>query len=160
MLTERLVGILAQEMGIDLQQACWLTFGSEGRGEQTIATDQDNGLVFLSDDPQADRPRWLAFAERVNLALDQCGYPLCKGNMMARNPQCCLSLQEWRQRFGDWMERGAPEDLLNASIYFDLRPLVGNTSLTGELLALIADKAATLPRFIKQMADNSLRSRP
>ena len=51
-------------------QACWLAFGSEGRGEQTIATDQDNGLLFVSDDPERDRPRWLAFALEVNQALD------------------------------------------------------------------------------------------
>jgi signal-transduction protein with cAMP-binding, CBS, and nucleotidyltransferase domain len=26
-------------------------------------------------------------ADDVNVALDQCGYPLCKGNVMARNPE-------------------------------------------------------------------------
>ena len=95
----------------------------------------------------------------VNEALDQCGYPLCKGNVMASNPQCCLTVDEWHQRFEDWMERGAPEDLLKASIYFDMRPLVGQEELTRTLRELIVSKAAALPRFIKQMADNSLRSR-
>lgn len=158
-LTERLVTLLALEMGMDLQRACWLAFGSEGRSEQTISTDQDNGLVFASEDAQADRPRWLAFAQRVNTALDQCGYPLCKGNVMASNPQCCLSVLEWQQRFGDWMERGAPADLLNASIFFDLRPLVGNAALTNALVATISATAPGVPRFIQQMAVNSLRSR-
>ncbi|MFM2275343.1 MAG: hypothetical protein RL211_1215 [Pseudomonadota bacterium] len=158
-LTEQLVQLVARQQGVDLQQACWLAFGSEGRSEQTISTDQDNGLVFTSDDPEHDRKKWLKFAQLVNVALDQCGYPLCKGNVMASNPQCCLTVQEWRQRFEDWMERGAPEDLLKASIYFDMRPLVGQVNLTRELRSLVTDKAATLPRFIKQMADNSLRRR-
>jgi CBS domain-containing protein len=96
----------------------------------------------------------------VNAALDTCGYPLCKGQVMASNPRCCLSLQEWRMRFSDWMERGAPEDLLNASIYFDLRPLFGQAALAQDLTSLVARKAASLPRFIKQMADNALRNRP
>ncbi len=91
LLTTSLVQLLAREQGIDLQRACWLAFGSEGRSEQTIATDQDNGLVFASDDPQTDRPAWLRFARTVNDALDACGYPLCKGNVMASNPQCCLT---------------------------------------------------------------------
>ncbi len=159
-LTEQLLQLVAREHGLDFSRACWLAFGSEGRSEQTISTDQDNGLVFESDSPETDRARWLAFATQVNQALDACGYPLCKGQVMASNPQCCLTVQEWSQRFGDWMERGAPEDLLRASIYFDLRPLFGKASLAGGLAALVADKAANLPRFIKQMADNALRSRP
>ena len=159
-LTQRLVALVARDSAVDMQQACWLAFGSEGRSEQTIATDQDNGLVFVSDDPPRDRPRWLAFAQRVNNALDACGYPLCKGNVMASNPDCCLSQQEWAHRFANWMERGAPEDLLHASIYFDLRPLAGNVALAEPLRALVSERAASLPRFIKQMADNSLRRRP
>jgi len=159
-LTEHLVEMVAREDGMDLGQACWLAFGSEGRSEQTVSTDQDNGLVFVSDTPDADRPRWLAFARRVNEALDRCGYPLCKGNVMASNPDCCLTVQEWSRRFSQWMERGNPEDLLKASIYFDLRPLVGRADLTEPLRALIVAKAANLPRFVKQMADNALRARP
>ena len=159
-LTEQLLQLVAREHGLDFSRACWLAFGSEGRSEQTISTDQDNGLVFESDDPEADRPGWLAFATQVNQALDTCGYPLCKGLVMASNPQCCLTVQEWGQRFGDWMERGAPQDLLRASIYFDLRPLLGNASLASALRDLVTHKAAGLPRFIKQMADNALRSRP
>jgi CBS domain-containing protein len=160
LVTERLVHMLAQEMGIDLARACWLAFGSEGRSEQTIATDQDNGLVFASDDPDRDRPGWLEFSRRVNEGLDRCGYPLCKGNVMASNPECCLAEQEWRQRFDHWMEHGAPDDLLKASIYFDLRPLVGRAELSQPLRDLIQHRAAGLPRFIKQMADNALRNGP
>ena len=159
LLTERLVTMQAQAHGLDLQQACWLAFGSEGRSEQTISTDQDNGLVFISTQPELDRPRWLAFARSINEALDRCGYPLCKGNIMASNPQCCLTLQEWSRRFDDWMEFGSPQDLLNANIYFDLRALVGRDDLADELRIRITGQAAALPRFAKQMADNARRHR-
>lgn len=155
-LSERLVQMLADEHGLDLQQACWLTFGSEGRSEQTISTDQDNGLVFVSDDPEGDRPRWLAFGRRVNEALDACGYPLCRGGIMAGEPQCCLTLREWRERFADWIDHGAPQDLLNASIYFDLRGLAGYTELAQHLHAEVLEAARRTPRFLKQMAQNAL----
>ncbi|WP_088280131.1 DUF294 nucleotidyltransferase-like domain-containing protein [Ideonella sp. A 288] len=158
-LTERLVQLVAERHGLDLSRACWLAFGSEGRSEQTVATDQDNGLIFDSDDAERDRPAWLAFARVVNEALDSCGYPLCKGLVMAGNPACCLTPAEWRQRFADWIERGAPEDLLNASIYFDLRPLVGHQALAAPLREMLVREAARVPRFLKQMADNSLRQR-
>lgn len=156
LLAERLVQIVAQRHGRDLQQACWVAFGSEGRGEQTIATDQDNGLIFVSDDPQRDRPAWLAFAREVNEGLDACGYPLCKGNVMASNPQCCLTVAEWQQRFEHWMAHGAPQDLLNASIYFDLRGVAGRLELVEPLRELITVRAAALPRLMKQLATNAL----
>jgi CBS domain-containing protein len=159
-LAAQLVDIIARSAGVDMGRACWLAFGSEGRGEQTISTDQDNGLVFESNEPDRDRPHWLAFARRVNEALDACGYPLCKGNVMASNPACCLTVDEWRARFAIWMEQGAPEDLLNASIYFDLRPVAGQLELAAPLRALITERAAALPRFMKQLALNALGHRP
>ena len=158
-LTERVVQLVAQRRGMDLSQACWLAFGSEGRGEQTIATDQDNGLIFVSDDAARDRPAWLAFGLEVNAALDACGYPLCKGNVMASNPQCCLTPAEWQDAFSNWIARGSPQDLLNASIYFDLRALCGNIALARPLREMIVHEAARVPRFLKQMADNALRRR-
>jgi len=159
LLTEQLVQMKAATHGLDMGSVCWLAFGSEGRSEQTISTDQDNGLIFVSEHPEQDRPRWLAFARDVNEALDRCGYPLCKGNVMASNPQCCLTLKEWSIRFADWLEHGAPEDLLKANIYFDLRALVGRTDLADTLRAQVTRQAAGLPRFAKQMADNALRHR-
>lgn len=78
-LTQALVMRELAAAGLSADAMCWVALGSEGRGEQTLATDQDNALVFASDDPEADRPRWLAFARRVNEALDACGYPLCRG---------------------------------------------------------------------------------
>lgn len=154
-LTKQLVQLIAQARGMDLQLACWLAFGSEGRGEQTIATDQDNGLIFVSDAADRDRAGWLAFGAEVNDALDACGYPLCKGQIMAGSASCCLTGDEWRERFGQWIQHGAPQDLLNASIFFDLRALCGNLALAQPLRALI--NAPHTPRFIKQLADNALQ---
>jgi len=160
LLTGRLVALVAERRGLDLGRACWLAFGSEGRSEQTIATDQDNGLVFASDDPDHERAEWLAFAREVNDGLDACGYPLCRGNVMASNPECCLTPAAWAARFEHWMAHGAPADLLNASIYFDLRPLAGNAALAAPLRATITAQAQRLPRFVKQLALNVLERRP
>jgi CBS domain-containing protein len=156
--TERLVHLLAEQQGVDLRRACWLAFGSEGRSEQTIATDQDNGIVFEGD--ASDRPRWLAFAKEVNEALDSCGFPLCKGNIMASNPECCLTQAEWMQRFDDWIDHGAPEDLLAACIYFDFRPLVGQAALVQPMRQLVQQHASQNQRFMHQMAENALRNGP
>lgn len=159
-LAQRLVELAAGQHGLDLGQACWLAFGSEGRSEQTIATDQDNGLVLADSTTPAERERWLSMARQVNEELDACGYPLCKGNIMASNPQCCLTLAQWLERFDHWMQHGAPEDLLNASIFFDLRGVAGDRTMALALQAHVNTHAARLPRFMKQLALNALRNRP
>jgi CBS domain-containing protein len=157
LLTRQLVQQVAEQHRVDLRRACWLAFGSEGRSEQTIATDQDNGLV-LADDIE-DKAAWLGFAREVNQGLDACGYPLCKGNVMASNPECCLTVNEWVGRFDRWIDGGSPEDLLAASIYFDFRPLVGAAELAEPMREFVTRRTAQMPRFVKQMADNALRNR-
>jgi CBS domain-containing protein len=160
LLAERAVQLVARQRGLDLQRACWLAFGSEGRSEQTIATDQDNGLVFAGDDAAAERPRWLALGQQVNDALDASGYPLCRGLIMAGQPDCCLAADEWIERFGRWIDHGAPEDLLKASIYFDFRPLAGALALAAPLREFVRTRAAQMPRFTRQLAQNALRNAP
>lgn len=159
-LTLRLLEIKAQAHGIDLSRLCWLALGSEGRSEQTIATDQDNALILPDDTTPAQREAALRFARDVNVALDACGYPLCRGGIMAGEPACCLTLHQWRERFARWIEHGAPEDLLNASIYFDFRPLAGDARLADSLRQEVSESARRAPRFIKQLATNALMHSP
>ena len=154
-LAARLYELLARQHGLDPAQGCWLAFGSEGRGEQTIATDQDNGLIH-----PGDQAAWLALGDAVNHALADCGYPLCEGGVMAGRPACCLTADQWQERFAHWIEQGAPQDLLNASIFFDLRPVAGNSALAEPLQRFVADRARANPRFLKQMAVNALEHRP
>ncbi len=153
-LTSRLVEIMATRHGIDQQDFCWLALGSEGRHEQTIATDQDNALILAPHLPLAAA---LAMAGDINDALDACGYPLCKGQIMARNPACSLTLGQWQERFAGWIEHGAPQDLLNASIYFDFRPLAGNEGLARSLREGVQRLARINPRFLRQLAVNALQ---
>lgn len=159
-LTERLFDLLIARHGLDPAQACWVAFGSEGRGEQTISTDQDNGLVLADGLGDAQRERWLAMAREANTALDAGGFPLCKGGVMAGNPACCLHQSEWLARFRRWIGQGEPEDLLNASIYFDLRPLAGALALVEPLRRCISEEAPRARRFLRLLAENSLRLHP
>ena len=158
-LTVRLIEIYAAKHQLNMTQFAWIALGSEGRSEQTIATDQDNALVFSDSAPESQREVYLRFAGEVNQALNECGYPLCKGKIMASNPELCLTQYEWLIRFSRWIEQGNPQDLLNASIFFDFRVLAGNLDLLIPLKDYVRTKAAATPRFIKLMADNSLNIR-
>jgi CBS domain-containing protein len=153
---QRTLQVVGARMGIDPGRWCWLALGSEGRSEQTIATDQDNALVLPDALGEAGRAQALAFGRAVNEALDACGYPLCRGGIMAGEAACCLTLGKWRERFAGWIEHGSPADLLNASIFFDFRALAGDTALVDALRAEVLPAARGTPRFLKQMALNAL----
>jgi len=135
---------------------CWLALGSEGRMEQTFVTDQDNALLFAD----AEKNRLLAFADEVNRALDAAGYPVCKGDIMARNPRWCLSAEEWRRVFDGWIRTPEPEALLNASIFFDFRPLAGEARLAGALRDSVLAQTKANRGFLRALTENALRSRP
>lgn len=155
-LTGRLLQLVGERHAVDLDAVCWLALGSEGRSEQTVATDQDNALLLPDSFDAAQRQAALAFGREVNLALAECGYPLCQGGVMAGEPDCCLPLAAWRERFADWIEHGAPQDLLAASIFFDFRPIAGHQALAHGLRAEVVEAARRSPRFQKQMALNAL----
>lgn len=142
---------------------CWLGLGSEGRLEQTLATDQDNGLVFsASDDTEAGRLRelFLPFAEAANQALAACGFPLCDGGVMAGNPRWCLSLSEWNQNFAAWVRSPDPEALLNATIFFDFRPLFGDSDLAIEMRQTVSTLTRGSEIFLRMMTVNALAAEP
>ncbi|HEY8553511.1 MAG TPA: putative nucleotidyltransferase substrate binding domain-containing protein [Burkholderiales bacterium] len=161
--TRRVIALCVAEHGDVGVPFAWLSFGSEGRQEQTLKTDQDNGVLMrpprgMSADEA--RARLLPLARRINEALATVGFPLCRGNVMAGNPECCLTLEEWRERFARWIEHGEPEHLLNASIYFDVRALEGDARPVEELRAWVLERARAVPRFLRQMAQNALRVEP
>jgi len=144
-------------------QLSWIAFGSEGRFEQTLTTDQDNGIIFETPKGMtADqvRQRLLPLAQKVNKALDIVGFPLCKGNVMAGNPDCCLSYTEWQKRFNKWIGEPTPEALLNASIFFDFRHLSGSTELSDRLRHWLAGACKGQVRFLNLLMENALQRTP
>jgi len=142
---------------------CWLALGSEGRGEQTFATDQDNALLFSARDAadaRAKRERLLAFARDVNACLDALGFPLCTGNVMASNPDLCLSTEEWKAKFLAWIRAPTPQALLSANIVFDFRALCGDMTLCEVLREWLFSYTQANPMFLRLMVQNALAVEP
>jgi CBS domain-containing protein len=160
-LAQRVVALEAPRHAISDLSWCWLALGSEGRQEQTLSTDQDNAIIFEAPPSQPEeeaRARLLPFGKAVNATLEACGFPLCPGNIMAGNPECCLSLAGWRERFSDWVRNPAPEALLKASIFFDFRAIAGEVALAEGLRAWLRELVKGDERFLKTLALNALES--
>ena len=141
----------------------WLAFGSEGRREQTLHTDQDNAL-FFAPKPEcdaADCNKWfLQFAQRVVAYLVRSGIPECPGGIMASNQQWNKPEDRWLDTFLGWIRDPSPQPLLMASIFFDFRPIYAGTNfpylLEDQLLKAIRKSGL----FMRFLAKNALINRP
>lgn len=159
----RVIELTLEDLGDPGVPFTWLCFGSEGRREQTLHTDQDNGILFEASDAAsaADmRRRLLPLATEINQRLALCGFTLCKGNIMAGNPELCLSRREWARRFTSFIDEATPENLLKSSIYFDLRVVWGDPYGCDLLRQGLLKQVASNSLFQRMMAENALRQRP
>ena len=154
-LVKRLVGLAEQSLGPAPTDFAWIVFGSEGRLEQALLTDQDNALIY-GEDSEAARLYFAALAERVVNGLIQVGFPTCTGGFMAT--RWCKPLEQWRRLFTGWVRTPQPQALLDASIFFDFRPVVGALSL--EPLDEILAGARTEKAFIAHLAQDALVFHP
>jgi DNA polymerase-3 subunit epsilon/CBS domain-containing protein len=112
---------------------CVFVLGSAGRGESLLALDQDNAIIH---DGGEDAEKWLAaMAARMNAILHEIGVPLCKGGVMAKNPEWRKDVEGWRKHVASWLSRTAPKDILNADIFFDAAGAYGEAHLCEALLA-------------------------
>lgn len=154
-LVERLVQISERALGPPPTEFAWIVFGSEGRSEQTLLTDQDNALIYAEDSNIA-RTYFAALAERVVSGLIQVGFPPCPGGFMATN--WCKPLAEWQQLFRGWIRLPEPAALLDAAIFFDFRAVAGALSL--ESLEQLIAGAKNEKTFLVHVMNGALVPHP
>jgi CBS domain-containing protein len=130
--------------------SCLFVMGSEGRGEQLLKTDQDNGLV-LRDGFAIDEAELAAICERFSAALGDFGYPVCPGRIMLSNPAWRRGASDFAAAVRHWLLRPEPESLMALAIFLDAHAVAGDASLLaavrGEVDRLVSANDALLGRF-------------
>lgn len=160
-LIRRLVEFAEADLGPPPVPYCFMVQGSLARNDQSIITDQDNAMVLHdSFDPKRHDEYFRELARRVSDGLDACGYPYCKGGVMATNDPWRQPLARWKRYFSDWIAKPDPQRLLHSSIFFDLDAVHGEERFVEELQDLIAARAKASPRFLAAMARNALGRTP
>lgn len=132
-ITTRLIELAINELGQPPCDFAFIAMGSEGRGEQTLKTDQDNAIIFDIDTDE-NKDYFLNLSVIINEKLHEIGYSRCKGDLMAGNPEWCNSLETWKQYFSDWTDKPEISNVLDSTIFFDLRLVYGNEKLVTDLL--------------------------
>jgi CBS domain-containing protein len=133
-MSRRLIALMERDERIRLPEgAAYLALGSEGRGEQTMRTDQDSALVYRDDLGPEELRQVERFGCRLVDLLEEVGVPRCPGNTMASNPQWRHSLSEWKQLLTSWISNPESESLVNYGMFQDFRTLYGDQGLEQEL---------------------------
>lgn len=129
---------------------CLMVMGSEGRGEQTVRTDQDNGLLLAEPVPEADLVK---FRDDFTVALERFGFPPCPGNVMVRNPQWSQTIDEFVRQIRGWIITPDEMSAMNLGIFYDAIPVIGRRELVGVAKSAMSDlmrgETAYLARFAK-----------
>lgn len=129
-LVVKILQFAEQRLGPPPVPYCWVVLGSEGRREQTFKTDQDNALLYANDSGESgQREYFTQLASFVQDALATCGYPPCPGNYMASNPRWRQPIEMWLTYFQTWIKDAGLHETEDALLFFDMRPVGGDSSL-------------------------------
>lgn len=128
-------------------------FGSEGRGEQILRTDQDNAIIYKEG---ADKEAIKTASESFNALLIELGYPECTGGVMAKNAYYRKSVEEYKKDIYDMVLSPTQNSFLNLPILMDMKFVAGDEALAGEVSAYLAKKLAENPQILARMASGSL----
>ncbi|MBP3982370.1 CBS domain-containing protein [Acidovorax sp. JG5] len=132
-----------------VDNSCLFVMGSEGRGEQLLKTDQDNGLVLR--DGYTAPPDLAAICQRFSEVLASFGYPECPGRIMVSNPDWRGTVSSFSQRVRQWLLQPEGDSLLQLAIFLDAHAVAGDAALLASVrervMALATDNDAVLARF-------------
>jgi len=131
-----------------------IVMGSGGRGESFLFPDQDNGFV-LADYPDDEHgridPFFIELAARMTTQMDQLGFPLCRGGVMATNPVWRKSASQWRQQVSAWIERRSEVAMQLCDVLFDFQGVYGERELAEALRGVILARIGANLGFLRQM---------
>jgi len=160
---KKFIEFAINELGPPPAAFTFIVFGSEGREEQTLHTDQDNAIIYedlSAEREESTRAYFLAMGEKVCSWLNDAGYVFCKGNNMAMNPELCQPVTVWKKYFGTWVYSASGEDLLRTKIFFDFRLAYGDESIANELKSYLAKVITENNRFLQFLARDILNMVP
>ncbi|CAI6082566.1 DUF294 nucleotidyltransferase-like domain-containing protein [Cohnella sp. JJ-181] len=139
----------------------YFLFGSGGRGEQTLASDQDSGLVYgdIEDPAEAELAAayFGALGSRIVASLMEVGYPPCEGNVIVSNPEWCLPITAWEKKVDRWFAEPSWENVRYLLILADARHLAGDDELARRWKGRYVGDMMSHADIARRMLENTLR---
>lgn len=143
-----------EELGSPPSSYCFFVMGSAGRFEQSIWSDQDHGIIFQENSPNAQE-YFLRLGKEISDGLHQTGYAYCDGGVMASNPLWCKSMPEWMLQLANWIKESSWESIRHLLIFMDGRTLYGEHPFIQEL-KIDAYQLIHQDHLLARMLDNTM----
>lgn len=160
---ERLIQLALADLGPPPAPFAFLAMGSQGRQEQTLMTDQDNGIVYAQapdQDPALCQAYFLRLGQRVCDDLNAAGYAHCRGLVMASQPRWCRSLADWLAWLETAVRTPEAQEVIDVSVFCDFRVIWGDEQLAQTLRSALHAATSRHPAFFHQAARNALLFKP
>ncbi len=165
-LQRRCIELTLQEMednglGMPPTKYAFILMGSASRKEMLLNPDQDNAII-LADNLKSDKDKqWFkTFCEQINIHLDEIGYILCPGNIMAKNDMFHKSLKQWQQQIDHIVHLPTKKAARWANVFFDFYHLYGDDELATTLSKHIIQELKQHPRLLKMMVEDDAEGQP
>lgn len=158
-ITSRIIELAIQEVGPVPCNFAFITMGSEGREEQSLKADQDNAIIFDMDSDE-NKSYFLRLSEIINENLHAIGYSRCKGDLMAANPEWCNAIDVWKNYFSKWINNPDMPNVLDSSIFLDLRNIYGDNKLVDDLFEHVYAELDHNLDFYNQLAKTVIGVKP
>lgn len=110
----------------------FIVFGSAGRQEATLWSDQDNGLIVEGEPDGIKKVYFEAFGVMLSDVLEEVGYEKCDGKVMCSEPLWRKTLPEWKRQLEGWMSQLEWEPIRYLIIASDMRHVAGSEALSTE----------------------------
>ncbi|RWZ60131.1 cyclic nucleotide-binding domain-containing protein [Halobacillus fulvus] len=155
--------MIAEGYGAPPINYCFLVMGSEGRKEQAFSTDQDNGMILADYEHSKNKKQieqyFLTFSEKINSMLNECGFPYCKGGIMAKERKWRQQMSEWHTSINKWIEQMDAEEIRDFTIFMDFRPIFGDYSLAYDLKKFVTGQVKKSLNLHQLLMKDTLRFR-
>lgn len=149
------IRLVQSELGPAPCRYTWLAFGSLGREEQVLRTDQDHGLVFEFEQHKS------YFAELAKLVSDQMkqlDFEEDHFGVSATHPLWQGTPEQWQDRLIHWVQNPEENALLHLSIVQDARAIAGDTHLALPAFNAFYTALAKQQNTLQLLAKDALRN--
>jgi CBS domain-containing protein len=145
LLIRRALDLVSAEMaaagkGVPPLPFALISMGSDGRGEQTLITDQDHLIVYEDGGDSGADDYFREFSELFVERLASIGFKKCTGDIMPSNPTWRGSFAQWRRKLlaiVRYEYEDYAKNLMDLIVLSDARFVAGDKRLAESLIELI-----------------------
>lgn len=152
-LYRRATELVQAELGPAPGDYAWLLLGSIARRECGLNPDQDHLLLIEREE---QRPYFRELAVRVENVLARAGLPICAGGMVASRH--LYTREAYIEQIGTWFRVPDPQALLNVTIFFDPRVVMGTLDVRAVRARRLS--ARKHPAFMAHLTRLAVSQRP